>query len=246
VRVPRKCRSSCSILRMPLSMAGSSRSKSPQPPIIGTTVGTSVQGTPSCAGACAAAFGDFPPTPLVTLFDPVGADAAFTTTATAAGAVGFATSTWTYRFSNPGWIGTNPLQITPPQFRCDNDTPNEAVGCVQPTYEPVWDVSLTGPNPAFARHLADAEASGLPGFYPDRAPLTRLRNPAQVTANGNTACPQIAALPRPTNHQCDEYPFRSTREGAFTGGGPGRTSPGARSPRAISVPAPGRSAGASA
>lgn len=43
--------------------------------------------------------------------------------------------------------------------------------------------------------------------------------------NGNTACPSASWLPRPTDYQCDEYPFRSTKEGAYIGGSTARTHP---------------------
>ncbi len=40
--------------------------------------------------------------------------------------------------------------------------------------------------------------------------------------NRRTACPQSFLRP-PDGRSCDEYPFASTHEGAFTGGGTGRT-----------------------
>ena len=60
-----------------------------------------------------------------------------------------------------------------------------------------------------------AKASGLRGAYPNGIPLTRLTTPYLNTLNGDTACP--ASYPRPSAMSCDEYPFRSTWEGAFTG-----------------------------
>jgi hypothetical protein len=68
-----------------------------------------------------------------------------------------------------------------------------------------------------AIHIADAQASGLPGAYGTNQPLTRLTDPVLRDRNGDTACPR--SIPRPPGKQCDEYPFRSTWEGAFTGGG---------------------------
>ncbi|MFK4101503.1 hypothetical protein ACI2L1_15760 [Streptomyces sp. NPDC019531] len=73
-----------------------------------------------------------------------------------------------------------------------------------------------------------AQASGLPGAYPNGTPLTRLTDAALRQSNGDTACPQASSggYPRPTGYSCDEYPFRSTWQGAFTSAtppNPGRT-----------------------
>lgn len=40
---------------------------------------------------------------------------------------------------------------------------------------------------------------------------------ARPRQNGDTACP--SSLQRPDGYQCDEYPFRSTYNGAYTSGG---------------------------
>jgi hypothetical protein len=104
--------------------------------------------------------------------------------------------------------------------RCDNDTPGTStVGCVISDYAAVDVVSLTGPNPSYARHIRDAQASGLPGAYPDGQPLERLTAANLRTLNGNKACPQASSggYPRPFGFSCDEYPFRSTWQGAYTG-----------------------------
>ncbi|GAA2565212.1 MULTISPECIES: hypothetical protein [Streptomyces] len=98
-------------------------------------------------------------------------------------------------------------------MRCDNATPGtSAVGCVIPSCAPVDVVSLSGPHPNHARHVRDAQASGLPGAYPDGQPLHRLTDQALRDRNGNTACPQATSggYPRPNDYSCDEYPFRST------------------------------------
>ncbi len=58
-------------------------------------------------------------------------------------------------------------------------------------------------------------------------PLHRLTDSVLINKNGSKACPTgVAWSPRPQTpfvHQCDEYPFRSTKEGAYTGGGRART-----------------------
>ncbi|WP_443742946.1 NucA/NucB deoxyribonuclease domain-containing protein [Streptomyces parvulus] len=43
--------------------------------------------------------------------------------------------------------------------------------------------------------------------------------PPPVQGRGDRACPQAASggYPRPADYSCDEYPFRSTWQGSFTG-----------------------------
>ena len=60
--------------------------------------------------------------------------------------------------------------------------------------------------------MRDAQASGRPGA-PGGTPLRRLVNPDLQERNGRTACP--GRYTRPSGKSCDEYPFASTREGAF-------------------------------
>jgi hypothetical protein len=70
--------------------------------------------------------------------------------------------------------------------------------------------------PNFVQHVYGAQLSGLPGRLTTGTYLTRLTDTTLATRNGTKACP--ASLPRPTGYQCDEYPFRSTYEGAYTSG----------------------------
>lgn len=85
--------------------------------------------------------------------------------------------------------------------------------------------SLSGPYAELAAHLRDAQASGLPGAYagtaPNTDPLHRIVNPDAQQQNYTTSCPD--AYTRPVGKSCDEYPFKTTIEGAWTGQGPGRT-----------------------
>ncbi|WP_327191180.1 hypothetical protein [Streptomyces xinghaiensis] len=85
---------------------------------------------------------------------------------------------------------------------------------------------MTGPVPDYARHIRDAQASGLPGA-PDTKSLTRLTDEDLRQRNGSTACPtRTNGHPRPTGYSCDEYPCRSTREGAYTANLPDPPFPG--------------------
>ncbi|MGW4208936.1 hypothetical protein ACWEIJ_13190 [Lentzea sp. NPDC004789] len=188
--------------------------------IEGAAAGATAQGSATCSGACTNPRSDFP-SQLLRLNTDAEGESYFDTTTVAAGAVGFTAPTWTRTITNPAWtVQPLPVSITPPwQIRCDNNTSgNAAVGCVFPQYEPALIVSLTGPYPNFARHLSDAQASGLPGAYPNGTPLTRMVDAGLSNRNGATACPDASAggYPRPPGYSCDEYPFRSTREGAYT------------------------------
>jgi hypothetical protein len=190
----------------------------------GYAVGAFAQGNAGCNGSCTVSQSTFPSQPMSNNADAEG-EGYFNTTISAAGAVGFSTTSWTYWFTNPSWTGpSNSVVVSPPRVRCDNATPGVAyIGCVFPDYRSVNIVSLSGPTPSYARHLRDAQATGLRGAYPNGVPLTRLTNTTLSNQNGATACP--ASFPRPTGYSCDEYPFRSTWEGAYTGGGSGRTHP---------------------
>lgn len=95
------------------------------------------------------------------------------------------------------------------------------MGCVSPGYVSVLVYPRSGLYPEVARHIGDAQASGLRGAYPNGTPLTRLTNAALVDRNRATACP--SSYPRPAGKSCDEYPFASTNQGASTGGGGPRT-----------------------
>ena len=84
-------------------------------------------------------------------------------------------------------------------------------GCVVPTAAPVLVYSKSGTYSTVAIHIGKAQASGLPSS------LTRTTNSTTITANRKRACP--SSIPRPTGKQCDEYPFASTNQGAYSGGG---------------------------
>nr|WP_234353322.1 hypothetical protein [Streptomyces sp. NBRC 110030] len=189
----------------------------------GNIGGTVVSGGGSCTGDCtlAASDKDFP-TQTITTDGLTFGEIFPKTTVIGIGDIGTGRTTVTYRMTNPSWTRQpSGAASTPPiDVRCDNDLPGTAaIGCVIPDYDAVDTVSLSGPNPAYARHIQNAQASGLPGAYPDGEPLHRLTHPSLRTRNGDTACPKASSggYPRPTGYSCDEYPFRSTWEGAFTG-----------------------------
>jgi hypothetical protein len=92
----------------------------------------------------------------------------------------------------------------------------ELPGCVFPEYEPTASWSTAGPYSEVAQHIKDAQATGLPG-KPGTQPLHRLRDAVLRGLNRDTACPD--SFPKPAGKSCDEYPFASTWEGAYTGSG---------------------------
>lgn len=157
-------------------------------------------------------------------------------TATSPGAVGYGTTPFGYIFTNPISHPSNLHGATPPRVRCDNAVPGLTyAGCVFPDIAPAMVYERKGPYPELADHIAQAQASGLPGAFPGGAPLNRLVDPVLQDRNGTVACPR--SYPRPTGMSCDEYPFASSQQGAFTGGGAPRTWPGC----GIALPGPGSS-----
>jgi hypothetical protein len=120
---------------------------------------------------------------------------------------------------------------TSPWVRCDRDLlGSTSTGCVIPNFLPVmkFDKKIA---PELANHLIAAQRSGLPGRA-DVAQLEDRQNPIWLnrltraasdwarTKNGDRACPSgqwsRVGAPSPATHQCDEYPFRSTYQGAYT------------------------------
>lgn len=99
--------------------------------------------------------------------------------------------------------------------RCDTERVigNKAGGCVNAHFTPTFVLSAAA-FPQVAAHVSLAQLTlvhhwGWEGHGP---PLHRTTNKALQNANGNAACP--ASRPRPAGMSCDEYPFRSTLEGA--------------------------------
>ncbi len=194
----------------------------------GTAVGSTVQGYATCAyGDCVLLSSSFPPQ-LPTTTSEASGEGFFRTTATAPGDVGSAFTRFTWFWTNPLWVGPSTLgDATPPAVGCDNALPgnNTVPGCVFPNYIPtmVYSQNPADPRsfPELAHHLSDALGSGLPGAYPNGSPLFRLTDATLIEKNRDTACKK--SYFRPPGKTCDEYPFASTREGAYTGGGSPRT-----------------------
>jgi len=186
---------------------------------LGDTAGLTLQGSARCWGSCTMGNVNFP---AQSAFAGVpGGEAFFNSTSTSPGAVGSANTAIDWYFTKPDTISSPVNSSQPPVVRCDNDTPGVDVGCVSPDYTPVLIYAQSGPYPELARHILDAQNSGLPGAYPNGTPLSRLVDQGLRDLNRDTACPD--SYPRPDGKSCDEYPFASTWQGAWTGGGDPRT-----------------------
>ncbi|MEV4629486.1 hypothetical protein AB0J90_24805 [Micromonospora sp. NPDC049523] len=148
-------------------------------------------------------------------FDYVGAQANFIlnagTTATAPGAVHQARMKLGFWFLNATWTPpeSNVVGASSLEFRCDNAVPGfNQPGCVYPSIRPVYRPSPA--NGSYVQHIRMALNHGVTGT------LTRMTDPFNQTQNHNRACPGMYTAP--DGYSCDEYPFRSTLQGAFTGG----------------------------
>ncbi|MET8867928.1 hypothetical protein ABZW11_33770 [Nonomuraea sp. NPDC004580] len=179
----------------------------------GDALAATLSGTTTASGSCTTAGATFPSRPISPLGTWIQGESYFSTTATAPGAIGACTTTWSLTFTNgaytPAGIGFDMSEI-----RCDNATAGRAaIGCVVPWYasELVYSQSL---YPSLASHVSRAQASGLPGATFD-APLTRTTNETIINTNRSLACgdaPSISGL------SCDEYPIARSYEGLSSGG----------------------------
>jgi hypothetical protein len=79
-------------------------------------------------------------------------------------------------------------------------------GCRIQNFVPTLRYKRSGNVSQVATHVQNAIDSQLPNL------LTRLYDDTAIKANGDRACP--SSFDRPTGYQCDEYPFRSSRQGA--------------------------------
>ncbi len=97
----------------------------------------------------------------------------------------------------------------PFNVRCDIKTSADdeltSEGCVVPMWRPVFYMSESA-YPQVVHHIRAAINSGLPST------LQRLADRNAARRNGDAACPR--SWERPFLHECDEYPFRSTYQGA--------------------------------
>lgn len=115
---------------------------------------------------------------------------------------------------------TNPVewQSLDHAYRCDNSLNGVRAGCVIAGSVPVMTLN-GGLQNGWVQHVLRALNSGLPGGSASD-PLTRTTNTAISAANGATACPPAKTwMKRPDGYSCDEYPYRSTLQGAASASG---------------------------
>lgn len=187
----------------------------------GTAVGTTAVGTASCSTNCTNGTTSFG-TQVLQTGQAASGEFFYNTTATAAGSVGATGSTWNLTLKAPTSSAASTLTSVSAAVRCDTAVPGiSSTGCVVPGITPYinYDGATWG---GFGAHVKAAQLSGLPGAL-GGLPLHRLTDTALRDANRAKACP--TSLPRPAGYSCDEYPFASTIEGAYTGGGTARTLP---------------------
>ncbi|MER6678578.1 hypothetical protein [Streptomyces sp. NPDC000983] len=171
--------------------------------------GTKAYGSASCTGKCKVAEKSFPAQAINSSAEPYGQffmDTTINTAASKQRGTGRSIATW--RFTNPQWIApSDATKLGTVDVRCDNALPGapRQVGCVNPQAVPEISYSLTGPWPAIADHIRDAQASGLPGKHGTNKYLTRLTDGSKIKQNRNKACP--SSLERPPGKSCDELKF---------------------------------------
>jgi len=196
----------------------------------GAEPGTEIAGAGGCgelSGSCALVISNFPPQPFAEAGYSIG-QAVFTTTLSDRGTTATAATVFAYDIVHPGWVPSVTVADAPPTVRCDRALPDDdSIGCVYPGFLPAHQYARNGEFPELARHVGDAQASGLPGGYPQGPPLTRLTDRTKEDRNRYRACKPSSdgGYPRPPTKSCDEYPMASTYEGAWTQSpqGPART-----------------------
>jgi streptogramin lyase len=113
---------------------------------------------------------------------------------------GFTTATLTYS--------------TPISYRCDQALGSVA-GCVFPSYTPFLTSLSSLPN--VAANITTAQGgSGHYGVPGSKHPLHRITSTAQQNANHNAVCAASVVGSPPAGQSCDEYPFKSAKEGGKT------------------------------
>ena len=193
--------------------------------------GTEIAGAGGCGDLsfeCVQVLSNFPLQPFQKVGFSIG-QAVFTTTVSARGATATADTVFAYDIVHGGAVPSLTVADAPPTIRCDRALPdNDSTGCAYPDATPTYQLALNGEFPELARHVNDAQNSGLPGA-PQGPPLTRLTDKTKSDSNRYRACKPSSAggYPRPATKSCDEYPMASTYEGASTQNpqGPARTSP---------------------
>lgn len=136
----------------------------------------------------------------------------------ATGARGNTTTNWSFTVTAPTAV-SNTATVTAFSLnaRCDNRFKGVAgKGCIVPSNVPALSYSTSSTKHGqVATHIKKALASGLEASSASNY-LVRTTDATAIAANGRAACP--STLPKRTGYSCDEFPFRSTTQGAAAGG----------------------------
>ena len=133
--------------------------------------------------------------------------------AVSAGHADSARTVYQLSFVKPGDRSTGFAYDTPIAYRCDDALPGVPAGCVFPAYRPYLTMLTSLPTVGYDVY----QAEGDPGHYGqpgDGHPLHRMTSAAAQAANYAAVCARsVVGRPPRSGDACDEYPFRSTREG---------------------------------
>ncbi|HUN35713.1 MAG TPA: hypothetical protein VMU95_27255 [Trebonia sp.] len=130
-----------------------------------------------------------------------------------AGQVSAATSRYALSFTRPGDKPGGYSYQAPIGYRCDDQLPGLPAGCVFPAYVPYF-MAMKGLAGATGNIKAAEYGPAHEGRPGSGHPLHRIASPAAQVANYAAVCsPSVVGPPPKPGLACDEYPFRSTREG---------------------------------
>lgn len=116
----------------------------------------------------------------------------------------------------PNW-GQALLYYGQSAYRCDSGAQlasTSRAGCVFQWVPGILDYAWSK-NPDFADEVSAAQVSGLPGQLGVNY-LHRTRDQTTINRNTAAACPPSIVRQAPAGKQCDEYPFKTTSEGAYS------------------------------
>lgn len=130
---------------------------------------------------------------------------------------------FTYRLSKNDYPRIYERVNLASEVRCDDRAVYNKLGCILPDFTGTYFPNFFGQAPKVADHIQAAFATGMPGSFESGVKLHRLQDSVLAQQNADIACPsRVSRQPKPYDESagqawsCDEYPMRSTREGAYT------------------------------
>jgi hypothetical protein len=174
----------------------------------GDYIGVMMEGGYTCSGYCFVEETNFPPTPVFT--GETVATWGYAQSYVSADQVGVGTLKTSWRFTRPDLKPTGLTTAEAPEVRCDDTFGNRDTGCVFADVWPTYGLPSDA-YPTVATHVYLSQDSGTVG---KDWPLHRITDELRNAENREVACPDWMVAPAP-NLSCDEYPFASTKEGAW-------------------------------